>query len=178
MKRKITALLLTLLLFVTSSLPAFASNGDGINSLLEKIQNIPSDERDSYIILMVPMLMVDSGITELQKAVTNYQPGGQNGLMGQYIGKLLKYTEKDVLLNCLETIKCTNLNARRNFLEALRNKSSMSISSKAKTSIEILLATTSEDLHALNSLLEDCGIVIPKAVESYQAWQIYIKRVK
>ncbi len=28
------------------------------------------------------------------------------------------------------------------------------------------------------SILEDCGIVIPKAVESYQAWQIYIKRVK
>lgn len=27
------------------------------------------------------------------------------------------------------------------------------------------------------SLLEDCGIVIPKAVENYQAWQIYIEEV-
>ena len=28
------------------------------------------------------------------------------------------------------------------------------------------------------SLLEDCGMVIPKAADNYQAWQIYLKMVE
>jgi len=157
MKKKLTAIFLTLVLLLASSLPTFASTTVGINSFLEKMLNIPADERESYIILMIPMLMVDSGVEDLQKSVRNYQEGGQNGIFGDYIGKILKYTEKDVLINSLETIKCTNITARRNFLEALRNKVPMTISSEAETAINTLLSGVYENTPALETLLEEGG---------------------
>jgi len=157
MKRKLVTLLITLIVIMSSSLPAGAAQTKGMNSFFEILEEISFEERESYITLLTPLLMVDSGIDDLINTVTNYQPGKTDTLINKYIGELLKYTEKEIIINTLESVKATDITARRAFLEALRYKKSITISAKTKTAVISLLSFIYSEVPSLESLLKDGG---------------------
>ena len=151
--RRIIALFI-MMVIMTTALPAAASS-NGINSFFETLEGISAEERESYIVLLTPMLMVDSGIDDLVKNVENYQQGKEDSLMSKYIGKLLKKTEKGVLINFLKSLKATDLTARREFLETLRYKKPTTISPRAKTSVATLLEIVYRGIPSAKALLEE-----------------------
>jgi len=157
MKKRIVALLITLFVVISSVMPVCAAQTKNLNSFFEKLQQISTEERESYITLLTPMLMVDSGIDDLVKNIKNYQPGKTDNFMSEYIGELLKYTEKDILINLLESVKVTNVTARRGFLEALRYKKPITISAQTKTAVVTLLAGIYSEAPSLETLLTEGG---------------------
>lgn len=157
MKKRIISLIITMLVIMTTFIPAFSLSANRVNTFLEKIESLSVEERESYIILLTPLLMVDSGIDDLIKNVNNYESGKTDTMMGKYIGELLKYAEKDILVNFLESFKATNITARRSFLETLRYKKPITLSSKTKTAVNTLLSGLYSDMPALKTLMEEGG---------------------
>lgn len=155
MKRKIVALVIIAIMLVSSAFCVSAENP--MNTFFEKMLSVEAEERDSYITLLAPMFMVDSGIESLQGFVRDYQPDKEDSYLNAYIGKMLEYTDKQTLIKALETVKCTNLQARRDFLETLKNKTSLQISDDTEKAINVLLEESYEDLPALKKLLEEGG---------------------
>ena len=155
MKKRIVALLMTIVIFSSLAMPAGAISSSDINGFLERMLELDVAERESYLTLIIPMFMVDSGVDDLKGFVKNYESDKEDSFINVYIGKILQYTDKETLTTLLETIKCTNVQARRNFLNALKNKETITVSAKAKTAITTLLDDTYKELPALKKLLEE-----------------------
>lgn len=158
MKKKITALLMLLMLTLTSVFQAYASMNDDINKLIQKMESISSSERQSYIILLAPMFMVDSGIDNLIGYVKNYDDSKVNeGYINVYIKKLLNYTDKETVINLLESIKCTDLEARQQLITAIRYKTPLTISESSKEGLGVFLDATYNKYPALAKILSEDG---------------------
>lgn len=158
MKKKIIALLMLLMITLTSVLPAYASLNDDINKVIQKMESISSSERQSYIILLAPMFMVDSGIDNLIGYVKNYDESKINeGYINVYIKKLLNYTDKETVINLLESIKCTDIEARQQLITAIRYKNPLTISESSKEGLSAFLDATYNKYPDLEKILNEDG---------------------
>lgn len=158
MKKKIVALFLILIISVAQVLPIYASLDENINNALEKLDSIPSSQRQTYIILLAPMFMVDSGIDSIINSVKNYDESKKNeSFLNAYIEKLLNYTEKDKIIKILESIKCTELTSRQELIKTIRYKNEFVLSNDTKPGLDLFLNSVYNRYPLMNKMLAEDG---------------------
>ncbi|NLB82458.1 MAG: S-layer homology domain-containing protein [Clostridiaceae bacterium] len=119
MHKRIIALIFALMFVVNSLVTATSTT----NSLITELADFSAEEIQSIFTLLKPMLITDSGI-DLMIDLVGEQKEDNDG----YIGKLLGYVDKEVLLGFLQRIKLVDADLRSKLIDTIQNRQEADIS--------------------------------------------------
>ncbi|MCK9478854.1 MAG: S-layer homology domain-containing protein [Firmicutes bacterium] len=150
-KKAVLFFVLIVVVFCTCANMACAQNDS--SNIIAKLSEFSTEEIESMLILLKPMLVSDSGIDTLILLIENNKEGDSG-----YVGKLLGYIDKTSALNGLLRIKSVDVAVREKFLSILENKEEEKVSQNSEETINYFLGKAYEKQPKLEMFFTKNGI--------------------
>ncbi|OQB12024.1 MAG: Endoglucanase precursor [Firmicutes bacterium ADurb.Bin193] len=135
-----------------------AASGSLIDGLVGLLLTYSPEDRHTAVLLLKSYLLDDAYIDLIAAEIRAYDPKDESSLLGDYIGKVLKYVDKDTAARSLEALKVIDESIRDKYIDVYTKKQGLSVSNSVQKDMESLLEILYGKHPGVRTLFEQDGI--------------------
>lgn len=163
MKNRILSCIL-IIIFMIMSFSSLASAGEekvtsaeNLEYFVDKYSSLSHEDRANLEVILVPLLITDTGLDTLKKTISDYTPESES-IFHVMLRKVLRKVDKEDLIKYLSHLYMIDEKLREDYIGGFYRRQELTLSATSEAMIVNLLEKSFKKYPALQKIFEEDGI--------------------
>ncbi len=164
MKKKIVSYVLSIILIITTAFSSLVYAREekvtfekNFEYLINELTELTHEDRTNMEIILVPLLITDTGLDTLKKTVDTYTPESES-VFHVMLRKVLTKVEKEELKGALSYLYMIDEKVREDYIGGLYNRKELEVSAEVEAEMKNLMESSFLKIPKLREMFEEDGI--------------------